>query len=92
MVLIPKEDDPVVSYVYASDPLLPEVIVDRGELTPESPVLQHILDRSSNLIAGGDSVSQNRLHSKLTLVGFGPVQIISCLWTIACFLATLCVT
>ena len=61
----------LLSHVHPDNALSPQLRVNRGELSPKSFKVDHILDGLAQLFSSHNSIDQGRTDSKFALVALG---------------------
>ena len=57
--------------IHIDNALSPQLRVNRGELSPKSFIVDHILDSLAQVFSSHNSISQNRIDCKFALVALG---------------------
>ena len=61
----------LLSHVHPDNALSPQLRVNRGELSPKSFIVDHILDSLAQVFSSNNSISQDIFDSKFALVALG---------------------
>ena len=61
----------LLSHVHPDNALSPQLRVNRGELSPKSVIVDHILDSLAQVFSSHNSTCQDRIDSKFALVALG---------------------
>ena len=61
----------LLSHVHPDDALSPQLRVNRGELSPKSLMVDHLLDSLAQLFSSHNSIWQDIINSKFALVALG---------------------
>ena len=61
----------LLSHVHPDNALSPQLRVNRGELSPKSFIVDHILDSLAQLFSSHNSICQDSIDSKFALVALG---------------------
>ena len=60
-----------LSHIHPDNALSPQLRVNRGELSPKSFMVDHILDSLAQLFSSQNSICHDIIDSKFALVAFG---------------------
>ena len=61
----------LLSHVHPDNALSPQLRVNRGELSPKSLIVDHLLDSLAQLFCSHNSILQDMADSKFALVALG---------------------
>ena len=61
----------LLSHVHPDNALSPQLRVNRGELSPKSFIVDHLLDSLAQIFNSHNSIVQDMTDSKFALVAFG---------------------
>ena len=61
----------LLSHLHSDDTLSAQFRVNRGELSPKSLMVDHLLDSLAQLFSSHNSIPQDRIDSKFALVALG---------------------
>ena len=68
---VPNEVKTLLSHVHPDNALSPQLRVNRGELSPKSFIVDHILDILAQLFSSHKAIFQNKTDSKFALIALG---------------------
>ena len=61
----------LLPHVHSDNALTPQLRVNRGELSPKSLIVDHLLDSLAQIFNSHNSIVQDMTDSKFALVAFG---------------------